>query len=337
LGSRLCETYVGSVRDGTVRSRDIPFALHGLSSLSAAPSEHVLETLVAWLLPDLRRVIRHFDRDRCELEAALGGLVWMGFRGGIPRSTSWWSSSRPGARASPASRPSVSRRGAPRAGGLACCGGALCAGARKVRAPFGLLLASRLAKCLYGLALARTEPNAALVSEVPAVLGDAEAVRGLRPRDLVNALWAMARHGLRPSEAAVAHLDEAVQAALPALSGAQLASALWALACLDHTYASVRRLTEALCNRAESCTPAGRPRQCGRSRSSEVTGLRTSRWARSAGSCVRHAQHLHLDHLTRSSGPSRRPATSCSRSSKREESLTLNLGETQPAAPGSKR
>lgn len=299
--SRLCETYFGSVLDGTAYQHDIPFALHGFGSLSAAPSEHALESLVACLRPELRRFRGRSVHS--ELEATLGGLVWMGFRGDPAQQMlleleQAWGPHFSGV--TPLSVETWGVVGRPVPAALLAEAERFVL-ARKARAPFGLFRASGLAKCLYGLALARTDPSAALVSEVDAVLGDAEAVNRLRPRDLVNALWAVARHGLRPSEATVARLDEAVQAALPALSGAELASALWALACLDHTYvpanSSVRRLTEALCDRAESCAPVDLVNALwalaqlrGHWPSDEQVGT-LSRLV------LRHAGDLRLDHL----------------------------------------
>jgi hypothetical protein len=223
-----------------------------LGALSCSPSERDLRAFVRWLQDSFAII------SRGEAELALCGLVSLGYRGDPagPLEAVEQRLAR-AASCSPAIFDAWAVLGRPFPPGMREAAEAFVARCCSGRDPNAAVHLTRL---LHGLARADEQPSPELVRQVDAVLGDAARVRRVRARDLVRALWAVARLKLEPAPRTVLCLAAAVvEAPLEWLSAAELASALWALAylepCARAPARTVWRLADALLDQPDACAP----------------------------------------------------------------------------------
>ena len=246
----------GLLRAGTPTSTlpDFVEALEGLSTLCYAPCYAPAATLLGEYVAWFSAALPALTAD--ESQRVMGALIWMGHRpvGEVALAELALAL----ALAQVASPLAVEAWGmlkrAPPAATVAA------AEARALGAARGHQQCHGLVQLLNGLASSRTPISPALAHAVEAVLGDASALGELRPRELVNAMWALARLELQPAASTMAALDRAVQAVLVGLSSSELACCLWSLGSLPDAGAgvpegSVLRLADALFSQAGTSDP----------------------------------------------------------------------------------
>jgi hypothetical protein len=225
-------------------------ALEGLSTLCYAPCYAPAATLLGEYVAWFSAALPALSAD--ESQRVLGALIWMGYR---PVGKVALAELAPAQGSSPLAIEAWGMlKRAPPAATVAA------AEARVLGAARGRQQCHGLAQLLNGLACSRAPFSPALAHAVDAVLGDASALGELRPRELVNAMWALAQLELQPAASTMAALDRAVQAVLAGLSSSEVACCRWSLGSLPDAGAgvserSVLRLSDALFSQADTRNP----------------------------------------------------------------------------------